>query len=281
MTKVLGLIGSKRPYGNCQVIVETCLEMIKNYGIEIETIYLKDLNLKHCNGCLACVYKGDCTIKDDMGFLLKKIIESEGLVVAAPTYIFSPSSLIKTILDRCMTITPFLDTLEKQKRNSVCISVAGNPKWNPLGLVQLKQLALAYGYRLIDSMEVFATGPGEVILHENILENVKTLGQRLADSLKGNTYSPPLSSKNCPFCKNKVFSINENNEVQCVTCGAEGVLNYDIDKFKIKFSPVDNNFFLLSQRKEHVDKWMMDSRDNFLKNREEIQQKLKQWGIKK
>ncbi|MDK2919937.1 MAG: hypothetical protein PWQ37_2670 [Candidatus Petromonas sp.] len=45
-----------------------------------------------------------------------------------------------------MMITPFLEKLKEQKRYAVGISVAGNSKLNPLGLIYISQLALAYGY---------------------------------------------------------------------------------------------------------------------------------------
>ncbi|MFZ7104568.1 MAG: flavodoxin family protein [Peptococcaceae bacterium] len=280
MVKVLGLVGSRRLDGNSRVIVDTCLEVLKNCGFVTELIFLNELKLERCKGCLSCVYKGGCSIKDDMEILVPKIVESAGLIVAAPTYIFSPAAVIKTLIDRCMMITPYLDTLAPRKRYAVCLSIAGNPAWNPLGLVQVNQLALGYGYKIIAGREIYAAAPGEVILQEAVLEEVKALGQRLADSLQGKSCPFPVSPVKCPFCNNQVFKIKADNKVQCVTCGTEGELDSDGDHCKIKFAAPDHSFFLLSRRKEHVEGWMTDSRVKFLKNRAEIQDKLKQQGRK-
>jgi len=274
VTKILGIVGSQRPYANSRIIVESCLDEIKNSGLKTEIAYLHHLHINHCNGCLACVYKGRCPNDDDMPFLLKKIIEADGFVVAAPTYLFSPTSLIKKVIERCLMLTPFLDSLEKKVRNALCFSVAGKSEWNPLGLTQLSQLALAYGYNVLASREVIVSGPGEIILQENTLEEIKKLSQSLAASFQGTNNPLPAIPDSCPVCKNQVFRLKTNSQVQCAACGAEGVLDYGNNRLELKFSSLDQNFFTIPQRKNHAEKYMLESRAAFLKRREEIKLKL-------
>lgn len=297
MSKVIALVASKRPNANSQILVETCLEAIKGSGLETEIIFLDRLNIEHCRGCLACVYKGKCSLNDDMASLLPKITAADGLILAAPTYLFSPASLIKKVIDRGLMLTPYLAALENRVRKALCLSVAGNTRWNTLGLVQVSQLALAYGYEIFATKEISATGPGEVILQDSTLEELRRLSTVLAATLRADSGTVstgldqfPLNSAtvnntatvansgeyNCPFCKNQVFRFRAAGNIQCAACGAEGLLISKNNQVKIEFKPgnLQENFFAIAQRIEHAGKYMQESKAEFLRKRQEIEQKL-------
>ena len=72
--KVLAINGSPRgQFGNTEVLLKPFLEGCAEAGAEIETIYLKDKEIKHCIGCFTCWTKtpGKCIHKDDMEELLR------------------------------------------------------------------------------------------------------------------------------------------------------------------------------------------------------------------
>ncbi len=52
--KIIGLIGSYRKNGNIDTAVRKVLEGAMDQGAEVEAIYLKDHEIKDCNGCEAC-----------------------------------------------------------------------------------------------------------------------------------------------------------------------------------------------------------------------------------
>jgi multimeric flavodoxin WrbA len=94
------LFGSPRKEGNTVQLTSILSQALKNKGHNVRTIYLNDLNIRPCQGCLACMPEGICKINDDMKDIRKYIMESDLIVYATPIYWFSPSSQLKLVIDR-------------------------------------------------------------------------------------------------------------------------------------------------------------------------------------
>jgi multimeric flavodoxin WrbA len=121
--KILGIVGTPIKDGNCQHYLEEALEATESVGpVETELVHLKDYKIEYCIGCENClrrVHKKqkevgfdvipvpiegyNCTIKDDMQILHKKMLEADGILLAAPVYIASMPGQMKTFIDRCRT----------------------------------------------------------------------------------------------------------------------------------------------------------------------------------
>ena len=104
MRRVLGLIGSPRKLGNCEIIVK---EVFKNLGENWECglIRLTDLKIFQCTACFVCIEQGkNCNLEDDFNFLLEKIMESESVIISAPCYSLGPAGVIKLIQDRLLIL---------------------------------------------------------------------------------------------------------------------------------------------------------------------------------
>lgn len=105
--KILALNGSPRgENGNTEVILKPFLKGCKKIGAEIETVYLKDKNIKHCSGCFTCWTKtpGKCIYKDDMEDLLVKVSEADIMVYATPLYYFTVTGIMKDFMDRMLPL---------------------------------------------------------------------------------------------------------------------------------------------------------------------------------
>ena len=284
MDKVMAHLGSPRRLGNCGVLMHLCLEAVNKAGLEVELIRLHDLDIKNCRGCLSCVYKGKCAIADDdMPMLLEKLVNASGVVIAAPTYIFSPSAVIKTLIDRSLTLTPYLEGLKDKKRYAVNISIAGNAKWNPMGTAFLSQLAMSYGFKVVDQLEAYSPGPAETALQDETVARAVKMGEALASAVRGEYKlpAPEMSGLKCPVCMSNVFNFKKENRVQCAVCLAEGVLVQSSDRFEVAFNNTGHNFFSIEHKIDHVKDWVVPSRDRFLEARERIKARLNELGIKK
>jgi len=100
--KVTAFIGSARKMHTYNA-VEQFLKNIKSFGnTEYEIVRLSDYNLKICKGCKLCLDKGEelCPLKDDRNKLIKKMLDSDGILFASPNYSFQVSGLMKIFLDR-------------------------------------------------------------------------------------------------------------------------------------------------------------------------------------
>ncbi len=98
--KAVILFGSPRKNGNTRQMVNVFSEVVKRKGHDVRLLYLNDMNVRPCQGCLACADEGVCRINDDMKDIRKYMMEADLLVYATPTYWWAPSSQLKLVIDR-------------------------------------------------------------------------------------------------------------------------------------------------------------------------------------
>jgi NAD(P)H-dependent FMN reductase len=70
--------------------------------VKPEIVMLSDYRLEPCRGCKLCFEDGEeaCPLSDDRDILIEKMLASDGVVFASPSYMFQVSGLMKTFLDR-------------------------------------------------------------------------------------------------------------------------------------------------------------------------------------
>jgi multimeric flavodoxin WrbA len=97
--KILGLVGSSRRLGNCELFVK---EISRHVPVEstLSLIRLPGLDIGPCRACYACIMGGPCPVSDHMGFLKDQILQSDAILIAAPVYFLGAHSIIKRVLDR-------------------------------------------------------------------------------------------------------------------------------------------------------------------------------------
>ncbi|MBI2876012.1 MAG: flavodoxin family protein [Candidatus Tectomicrobia bacterium] len=98
--KVIGFVGSSRKGGNTDLLVRRVLEGAAGKGAQTEVVYLHDLNIKDCTGCMTCKGDGLCPIQDDMQSLYARIREADGIVLGSPIYMGFLTGQAKSFLDR-------------------------------------------------------------------------------------------------------------------------------------------------------------------------------------
>jgi multimeric flavodoxin WrbA len=97
--KTLTIDASPRQGGNTFQLTEAYLDTLVSESQEI--IHLRNMNIQHCTGCLACFKTGECIIDDDMNLIYKKLEEADHIIFSTPVYFNSVTSLAKTMIDRC------------------------------------------------------------------------------------------------------------------------------------------------------------------------------------
>ncbi|MBC7107124.1 MAG: flavodoxin family protein [Firmicutes bacterium] len=277
MAIVLGICCSRRQLGNCEVLLREALEAAGREGTEPEFLRLPDLRFEPCRGCLACVYKGSCAIKgDDLGLFLQKILAADGLIVAAPTYLLSPAGIVKLVADRALNLTPHLEALAGRTRVAAAINVAGSARWNPLGVELLSLFALAYGYRVIDYLEAYAPGPGEVLLDPENAARARELGRRVGRALAGRVEERPPEPGQCPHCYGRAFRLAPGGAAVCVVCNTPGRLVAAEGGTAFRPDPAgpEGHFWTMAHRRHHLEDWVIPSRDRYLARRAKIKELL-------
>ena len=103
MKTVTAIIGSSRRKGLTYLATRRFLDNLDSYGeVQSEVLFLSDFAIQQCNGCKVCFLRGEefCPLKDDRDVLIRKMLESDGVVFATPNYSFQVSGRMKSFLDR-------------------------------------------------------------------------------------------------------------------------------------------------------------------------------------
>jgi multimeric flavodoxin WrbA len=116
--KVTLVLGSPSKNGNTGVLAREVMRGAKDSGADIEEIFLAEHHIEYCKGCVGkasefCMSTGKCNIKDDMEELKMKLYQSDGIILASPTYGMIMSSAMKNfIVDRIGMFTTYTSSLE-------------------------------------------------------------------------------------------------------------------------------------------------------------------------
>lgn len=119
--KVLGISGSARDEldmaqenSNSEQLLIECLDNCKKLGAETELIKLREYKIEHCKACYStcntqCHFYCSCYPKgkegDDMtNILYDKILGADVIIFATPVNNFNISTLMKTFVDRCISL---------------------------------------------------------------------------------------------------------------------------------------------------------------------------------
>jgi multimeric flavodoxin WrbA len=100
--KVTAFVGSARKKHTYTAAEQFLKNLQELGGVEYEIVMLSDCDLKICRGCKSCLDHGEelCPLKDDRDLLIKKMADSDGIVLASPNYSFQVSAIMKIFLDR-------------------------------------------------------------------------------------------------------------------------------------------------------------------------------------
>lgn len=127
MERITILCGSPHKGGSCDYIIKFLDKTIQGY--KTETIFVRSLNIKSCQGCHSCEINGKCIIdNDDMYFISRKLTSRSHIIVVTPVYFYNVPSVFKNLIDRCQIFWAKrykLGEKKEEKRTGMLISVAG------------------------------------------------------------------------------------------------------------------------------------------------------------
>ncbi len=109
--KVLGINGSARPDGWTYSLLAEVLKWSEKAGAETKLLNLSMLHIDYCTGSYsefpelcnleACI-KGK--VGDAFGNIVWDLLEADAVIFASPVYWYSPSALIKVLLERMTSL---------------------------------------------------------------------------------------------------------------------------------------------------------------------------------
>lgn len=177
--RILGLLGSPRKGGNCDLLLDSALEAAVGEGAHTEKVYLDGLNIRPCRACEGCRQAGNCLQTDDMQLLYPKLRSADGLIIATPVYWWGPSAQTKAFLDRWYALVP--GEAMKGKRVAVLCAHEDDDPATPRHLIGMLEESFRYlKMQLVGTLAAVAGKRGEVAEHPEIMARAAELGRVLA-----------------------------------------------------------------------------------------------------
>lgn len=152
-------------------------EILKGFSEEktTEILHLCDMKISFCRSCEACHKKIlDCPIKDDVQYILKMMLEVDGIVLASPNYINQVPGVMKTLFDRS---THFIHCLRLTNKYTVGVVTSGSG-YDKSVLDYLKHYSNVCGAQYVGSVSTSVP-----INNENLTAAFK-LGRRFCSAIK-------------------------------------------------------------------------------------------------
>ena len=183
--KILAIVGSPRPKGNTNYLVDQALEEASKLGIETEKIVLSDYNVNPCLGHDNCASLDLCSQKDDTAAILDKFCQAEGVILATPVYYFNVTAQMKTFIDR----TYFLyEKSRKSRAKTVGVIVIATCEGVDDTLHTLGQF-MDEAFDIEDEQRLIVTGYasrlGDAKNKPALIADARNLGKRMSEILRG------------------------------------------------------------------------------------------------
>ena len=99
MKQVIAILGGKRN-GNTHNLLKYIEKELNQNSIDLEIIFLNEMNIMDCRGCENCVLGDGCVIEDDMPKITEKVVKKDGIIIASPVYNNNVSGKMKMFIDK-------------------------------------------------------------------------------------------------------------------------------------------------------------------------------------
>jgi multimeric flavodoxin WrbA len=95
---------SPRNPSNSGEILDITLKPLIKAGWNVEKIFIRDLNIRPCEGCETCEKGALCPIEDDVPRIKSLLEKCSAVAIATPVYFYGVPSSAKALIDRCQTL---------------------------------------------------------------------------------------------------------------------------------------------------------------------------------
>lgn len=268
MKKILGLSGSPRRPGNCEIMIK---EISRNIEVphELELLQLNDFNIMPCRGCYKCLYgEQRCVLNDDLNMIVDIIADAEALILAAPTYFLGANACLKKVLDRGLALYAQLDKLWKKPAVGVGVAgIEGKEGYTLLNVESFLKLIFADA-RLCRIC--YGALPGEALLNRKN----KTIARKMAKALFNNAASTPAGNSvpACSLCGGTTFRFLSKETVRCMLCSNSGTIEANQNVFKIHMIKDEHQIFLSKQEALEHKAWLLQMKDRYLQQKDRLKQ---------
>ena len=255
--RILGLVGSSRRLGNCEVFVKEISRHVPGEST-LSLIRLPALDIKPCRACYACIMGESCPVSDHMGFLKDQIIQSDALLIAAPVYFLGAHSIIKRILDRGFLF--YEDAQRNEHKPCILVNLYGIEGKMGVASQTLRALAGVICLDVKASVNLRAALPGEAVSDQRNIDLARKLGELIFSD------KAPRTRKGCPYCGCEIVRLH-GGQLVCTLC--HGSFTLDAKARPVKGKAGWGEIGTVKFVREHS-AWLKGMRDKYMANRKEL-----------
>jgi len=259
MKKILGISGSPRKPGNCEIMLKAVARNIPE-AHELRLLRLADFNLKPCKGCYRCLFKEkQCLLKDDINQIIAAIAWADAVMVAVPTYFLGANAMLKMLVDRGLCFYGHPEKLWAKPSIGIGIAgIEGKEGATLLGIERFQKILLA---DVKHTGMVYGALPGEVFMHPQNRETARELGESLFQP------APGPAEPGCPLCGSRTFRFLGENRVRCMLCSNAGTVDLASGTPVFAIAKSGHDLFLDADDALDHEKWLVDMKKRYLKNK--------------
>ncbi len=180
--KITVLVGSSRADGNSAAIARIIADECRAAGKDVETYHLAKIEgLGGCRACDGCKAVGRCITKDATYPILRRISESDGIVLATPLYFNAESGWLKLVLDRFYSFLDgdFRTFLSGKQKAVIAVSCMTGEESALRCAAHLQQVCTMCGINHAGTLTVSIPGGGKGPLPPDAVGRAKDLAHEL------------------------------------------------------------------------------------------------------
>ena len=261
MKKILGIIGSKRSSGNCEIFTKEVSRQIPEPH-QLQLLRLPDFDLRYCNGCYRCLIRGKgCVISDDLSFVLEAIAAADALILAVPTYFMAAHSCLKVFIDRGLSFYRLADSL--WGKPAVGIGIAGIEGKEGSTLLDIERFFATILAKNQQNQIIYGALPGETVLNEKNLQIAVE-----PRSLFGQDQDKQGVS--CPLCAGETFRFLDGNRIRCMLCSAIGTYSSQDGQLVLEITASDHEFMANKEAALAHRDWLLGMVGRFKEHKEQL-----------
>jgi multimeric flavodoxin WrbA len=98
--KITALLGSPKRNGITSSIAGEIIRGAEENLHDCAVIFLSDLNIQDCTGCMQCRQNEACVIRDDIALIEEAVKKSDMLILASPTHWGNLSGIMLRVIER-------------------------------------------------------------------------------------------------------------------------------------------------------------------------------------
>ena len=186
--KVLVIMGGPRKGYGTIIMQQLEYQLKLLQDVEFEYLYLKDVNLESCRGCLNCFFKGEdkCPVGgDDRDDIINIINQADGIIFMAPAYALHVPALMKNFFDRLSYIFHRPCFFGKIAIGVCNQGISGAKKITRY----FNEVANSWGFNFVNRLELLTLPYGGV--EKKMVKKIKKTCKIFLKALNGQRYQKP------------------------------------------------------------------------------------------